>query len=147
MRNSSYLIESLGSSRSRDNSHLSLPQTLDHSSYKILNHSLQSVRLDPIKKSEINIDKAPAYLNSRKRFDVAKSVDFSQKSLNKSLTIGEVAGTQVLIKWGIDSYLTQAATEEIQILMPYFDLAKIVLGFRNILRYDHMDKCGIGIDC
>ena len=124
MRN--YLLESYESNTDRGSSGLTNPTGLDYSSYKILNASLQNVRLAPIKPQdrikqteskaerpklppiETNIARYPAHMNSRNRFDVTKSMDVSlqqkYRDANQSLSIGEVAGTQVLIKWGFDGY-------------------------------------------
>ena len=92
-----YLLESYGRHNDRGNSDLSIPQSLDYSSYKILNNSLQNVRLEPIKPSDrikrngsnlrLNnkgnlpmIERSPAFINSRNKFDVAKSVDVSRSN-------------------------------------------------------------------
>ena len=73
------------------------------------------MRLEPLKKDDIKLDRSPAYRNSRGRYDVSKSYDASSRGFNKSLTIGEVAGTQVLIKWGVDSYNTPIINHKYEI--------------------------------
>ena len=52
----------------------------------------------------------------------------------------------------IHSDCTWATNEKIKLWMPYFDIPRYdqmekVLVCQNRLRFDHMDKCGIGTDC
>ena len=52
----------------------------------------------------------------------------------------------------IHSDCTWAKNEKIKLWMPYLDIPRYdqmgkVLVCQNMLRSDHMDKCGIGTDC